>query len=352
MKPVRLLNGVLVTACFAAAACTSDRSIAADLQTELPRNGWVSWDVPAVDNAPAWCCFTDWRKDTPLPGRCELDGKSHGFGSRGRETTDTLRIYARLANGQVERLRALSPSCEAAAESPIRHLGNRNPDASAAWLRGIIKATAPTDKDASKQGRGTDRDAVAALALHRGDLALGMLADEARSGLTRERRKQAVFWLGEARGEPGVDVLKPIMAADTDAKIREHAGFAVSQSRSPRAPALLIQQGENDADTKVRSQAWFWLAQTKSLEADRAISDAVRLDPEKKVRHQAIFALSQLPAERAVKALTKVAENRDLAREDRKQAVFWLGQNKSPEAAEWLERVLLTSGESRAQGSR
>ena len=24
-----------------------------------PRDGWVSWEVPAVDGAPSWCCFSD-----------------------------------------------------------------------------------------------------------------------------------------------------------------------------------------------------------------------------------------------------------------------------------------------------
>ena len=70
----------------------------------------------------------------------------------------------------------------------------------------------------------------------------------------------------------------------------------------------------------------------------------MRKDPDKKVRHQAIFALSQLPPPRAVNALTAVAEDRSLDRNDRKQAVSWLGQNGSDAAMAYIDRVLTSSG--------
>jgi hypothetical protein len=32
-------------------------SLAADDDLQLPRNGWVSWQILAVADAPAWCCY-------------------------------------------------------------------------------------------------------------------------------------------------------------------------------------------------------------------------------------------------------------------------------------------------------
>ena len=26
-------------------------------EPKLPGDGWVSWEIPAMDGAPAWCCF-------------------------------------------------------------------------------------------------------------------------------------------------------------------------------------------------------------------------------------------------------------------------------------------------------
>jgi len=344
MKSVRLITGALCAASFIVIAVAPCVSIAAE-PLNLPRDGWASWDVPAVEDAAAWCCFTDWQQRKNGAGRCDLDGKNHGFGSNDNARTDTLRVYAKLVGGKVERLRALAPTCEVTSATPVQHLGTRNVGDSSRFLGNLLATTLPANEDLTTKARTPERElyrsALSAVAQHRGDTALSVLAAEARAQRPRELRRDAVFWIGQTRGEAGVDILKPIMAADADANIREHAGFSVAQSKSPRAAPLLIQQGENDPETKVRSQAWFWLAQTKAPNVERAISDAVRLDPERKVRHQAVFALSQLPEERAVKALTAIAENRNLPKEDRKQAVFWLGQSKSPDAVAWLEKTLL-----------
>ena len=48
-------------------------SPAQSAELKLPREGWVSWQVAAVENAPAWCCWSDWRR----PG-CLADGLSTG----------------------------------------------------------------------------------------------------------------------------------------------------------------------------------------------------------------------------------------------------------------------------------
>lgn len=329
-----LLGGLALMLFTAAAAANG---------LQFPKDGWVYWDVAAVDQAPAWCCFHDWE----LPKQCDLDRKPFNMGSRDGETTDTMRLYAQFTGGSLTALRAFAPSCMVKTASPLTKLGGVEPDVSARWLGQTLSALqaakasrAAAEKNAdTKKDLRLERDALAALAVHRGTTARNLLMAQAKTGETKVR-KEAIFWIGQVRGEESTDMLMPFLFEDADAKIREHAAFSLSQSKSPRAVSLLVRQGESDREAKVRSQAWFWLAQTQSKEAETAINRAIRKDPEKKVRHQAIFALSQLPAPRAVNALTAVAEDRSLDRDDRKQAVFWLGQNGSAEAMAYIDSIL------------
>jgi hypothetical protein len=331
MKTIRGLINVAAL-CGLQAAVASQAS-AGELM--LPRNGWASWQVPAVDNAPAWCCLSwDNHSDKVSPMACRLDrknGENFGFGSHNDETTDTVRVYARMADGKVDRLHAFAAACPVKAATPIQEIENVVPDDSAQWLIGLVRGKS-LDEDRAE-------DALAALAMHRGKIAGDAMAALARDP-RKETRKQAVFWLAQLRGSEGADITSSVMFNDKDPDVREHAAFALSETESPRATADLIRLGNTDKDDEVRAQAWFWLAQTGAAEAEAAIGAALRKDPDADVREEAIFALSQLPDERASRALIAAAEDRSLSREQRKQAVFWLAESESDVAQAYLEKVL------------
>ncbi|MEO8103965.1 MAG: hypothetical protein ABI790_15690 [Betaproteobacteria bacterium] len=311
---------------------------AASVGLALPRDGWISWQIQAVADAPDWCCWGDGRHRGDS-GRqaCPLDGKDYGYGRRGQETTDAVRLYARFADGKLERLRTLAASCPVTALSAIGHRDNITVDESVRWLVSLVAPGAAAD---SSRGRGLGGDAMAALAMHRGNTARDALAAIARKDVQAKNRRDALFWLTQVRGNEGAEIVAPIMFDDADAKVREHAAFAISQSAWPNAVAHLIRQGNSDREKRVRSQAWFWLAQTKSAETETAIRAALKNEPERQVREQGIFALSQLPNDRAARALIAVAEDKSLPREERKKAVFWLGQMTSDSAVTYLDRLL------------
>jgi hypothetical protein len=296
----------------------------------LPKDGWVSWQVDAVENAPAWCCWSGWEDRAEIKS-CQLDGERLGFGPRDHGTTDSVRVYARLAGGKVERLRALAAACPVEAKTPILKLDNVSTDDSARWLM-----------DLTRQDK-VDNEVLAALAMHRGDFALDALRTMARDDARMEYRKQAIFWLAMLRGTAGADIAIVTMFNDKDPAMRKHAAFATAQSKSARVAENLIRQGNTDTDGDVRAQAWFWLAHSGAVNAEQAIGAALRKDPDDHVREQAVFALSQLPDERATRALIAAAEDRSLTREQRKRAVFWLAQSKSDEAQAYLQRVLTGS---------
>jgi HEAT repeats len=328
--------------------CAAMLPYAASAGLSMRRDGWVSWQVPAIADAPNWCCFGDWRKGNPNSEKetCQLDGADHGYGTNSadstnsrNETTDSIRVYARFDGGKLAKLRAFAASCAVKANSVIMSLENVSVEASAKWLVNFVKANvASQGSNASSRTRSSD--VMAALALHQGNIARDALADFARNDPRVEHRKEAMFWLTQLRGEEGALIVAPLMFSDADAAAREHAAFAIAQTKSPLTVPNLIRQGNTDRDAQVRAQAWFWLSQTKASEAEGAIRASLQTEKESHVRDQAVFALSQLPADRASRALIALAEDKSLPRHDRKQAIFWLGQMKSDAAVLYLDKLL------------
>jgi HEAT repeat protein len=321
-------------------ALTSARAPAAELT--LPRDGWVSWQLPAVVDAPAWCCFGDGRRPTGGNTSCRLDESQHGYSSQDDERTDSIVVYAHFAGGRLHRIRALAESCPVEVNGGISHLTDISDEASAHWLANLL---AQKGADSEELNRRLRSDVTAALAIHRSEVAQKALVGIARNDTRFELRKEALFWLAHLRGRDGAQVVTSIMFDDANPKIREHAAFAVSQSKSPRIAAGqiandLIRLGNTDRNTKVRAQAWFWLGQTGFPETEGAINAALKNEQDSDVREQAVFALSQLPDERATQALISVAENATLSRDDRKQAIFWLAQEGSDSALKYLDRIV------------
>jgi len=305
--------------------CLGGRADSAELK--LPADGWASWRVPAVAGAPDWCCFGDHANKR---GVCDLDARHGSYGTDSDDApADHTLVYARFKAGQLQRVRAYGPTCKVQTRSAVTELGDVDVDTSARWLATQLATRATHDSDV-----------LAALATHAGSVAENELVRIAGHDGVRENRKDALFWLGQLRGESGARAIEPFLTGDADAQVREHAAFAISQSQSPRRGELLIRQGQQDRSAKVRSQAWFWLAQVGDAQAETAIRAALKSEVSREVRHQAVFALSQLPDERGVKALIALLEDRSLPLEDRKQALFWLGQSEDAAAQAYLAQVL------------
>jgi HEAT repeat protein len=89
-----------------------------------------------------------------------------------------------------------------------------------------------------------------------------------------------------------------------------------------------------------RRTAVFWLGQAAGAAAGQALdSIAGDEQGDRGVRKQAVFALSQRSADEGVPALIRIARsNRDP--ELRKTALFWLGQSDDPRALDLFEEIL------------
>jgi HEAT repeat protein len=249
-------------AVLAAALVACSGASVADLA--VPTEGWASWEVPAADGAPNWCCIR-WKRNLATHTACDLDAKNGSFGNSDRDdTADTMRVYARFAAGKLERLRTFGSACEVTTQTPVRDLGRVRAEESARWLSSQL----PRD------GKRFIDDALASLSAHRGSV------------------------------------------------------------------PTLTRLASTDANPRIRSQAWFWLAQVRAPETESAIAATLKNETDRHVREQAIFALSQLPGERGAKALAAIASDTSLPREDRKHAIFWMGQSDSPFATAYLDRLL------------
>ena len=252
------------------AACLASSATAASLEA-LGTDGWYTWRVEAADGAPAWCCFS-WDNGGVTSRVCNLDRHSGYGGCGAAELNGFVQVYAKLDGGQPVELRTLAPGCPVESGTAISDLGHVDANSSFNWLRELVRPD-------SRVGE----DALAAIAMHRGDA----------------------------------------------------------------PPRFLIDTAQDAAEGDLRETALFWLARTGARESETAIMRAIASDPEPEVREGAVFALSQLPEDRAVEALTAVLRDRELDRELREEALFWLAQSESDRALAVLEQLLVGKNASR-----
>lgn len=89
-----------------------------------------------------------------------------------------------------------------------------------------------------------------------------ILIETARNtGVDREVRKSAIFWLGQAAGDKATQGLKDL-TSDEDVEVKKSAVFALSQIKSEQSVNALIDIVKNSRDKEVRKSALFWLSQS------------------------------------------------------------------------------------------
>jgi hypothetical protein len=318
----------LALAVFAAA----DASAAIGLQAQVTQaDGWVAWQVPMIAGAGAPCCFT-WRRGAPAENGCDLDARDWSFGTDSKHPLhdSTLAVYAHVAKGRIDRLRAVASACPVESKDAIRRLDAVVPAQSVALL---------ADWLAGADAKHGDDAALAALAYHEDASATRALATRAEPKHDEDEREQALFWLGQARGADGADIVEHYATTDADPDLREKAVFALSQSHAGDPYARIVAISRSDRTAHVRSQALFWMAQMGDARAQADITAALAAETSDDAREQAVFALSQLKEGQAEDALIAVVRG-NYPRDAKKQALFWLGQSGSPRAIKALDEVL------------
>jgi HEAT repeat protein len=148
--------------------------------------------------------------------------------------------------------------------------------------------------------------------------------------------------------ERALPIIKSVLAR-RDAcseSLREKALFLASQLRTSETEDLLLDVVRNDPSTNVKKKAIFWLGQVDSDKSAQALEQLLKSSVSEQLRAEAIFALMQQNNPRGQVAVRAVAEDATASPELRERAVFWLGQRRSAENAQYLRGLFarLSSG--------
>jgi HEAT repeat protein len=152
-------------------------------------------------------------------------------------------------------------------------------------------------------------------------------------------REEAVFWLGQSR-IVDLDFFKSLFKKTNSVDLQKKITFTVSQQNSPEAAAWLLDMAKDKTlDVDTRKDAIFWLSQRRQIDIAelRGIYEAARNEPE--VQKQVIFVYSQRREAAAVDQLMEIAKS-DPKIENRKDALFWLGQKNDPRVKQFIRDLL------------
>ncbi len=122
-------------------------------------------------------------------------------------------------------------------------------------------------------------------------------------------------------------------------ELRRKAVFLVSQKRTPETADILLRIARNDPDEEVREQAVFWLSQVPDDRAVTMLQEILSTSNNEDIKNKALFALSQHQSPKASQFLRDYALREDASDELRGQAIFWLGQRRGTDNAEFLRSL-------------
>jgi HEAT repeat protein len=182
------------------------------------------------------------------------------------------------------------------------------------------------------------RKAVFLVSQKRTDQTSRILLDAVRSDPDQEVREQAVFWLSQVPGDETVAALDSILRGSNDPDIQEKAIFALSQHRSARAGATLRDfAARRDANSDLREKAIFWIGQNRSPDNAQFLKDLYAKVDNDDLKEKIIFSLSQMGGADNYRWLMDIALNAKEDIEIRKKALFWAGQGHNVDVADLVK---------------
>jgi tetratricopeptide (TPR) repeat protein len=181
-----------------------------------------------------------------------------------------------------------------------------------------------------------------ALASSRSGVAMSMLLGIVKGSPNAKARRDAIFWLGQSQGDNDsiVDTIVGLLPSLSDDD-SEAVAYTLSRMRSDKSiNALAAIARDKNKSEKARTNAIFWIGQTRAANRLGLLEDIYKNGMDNAaIRQQVMYALSRTGEPRAMAIMGNIAST-DPDIEVRRQAVYWLGQSKSPEANQALENLL------------
>jgi HEAT repeat protein len=172
--------------------------------------------------------------------------------------------------------------------------------------------------------------------------ALSMLMGIVKNSPSPRARRDAIFWLGQSRSDNDsiVDTLVGLLPGLTDDD-SDALTFALSRVPSEKAlNALMSIARDRNKSDRARTNAINWIGQSGTGNRIGSLEDIYKNSMDNaKIRQQVMFSLSRTGDPRAVTFISNIAST-DPDIEVRRQAVYWLSANRSPEANQALENLL------------
>jgi HEAT repeat protein len=271
LQQPRILNGRLDTQAAGSGLAATVQRLAAR-QTDP---AWIGYSVPAQTGGNRQnCCYGDtWVNGDVVisnghlatcglePGdrtvRTEQGQPLTNQGPIRLEGPDTMTVLVRIEEKAVQRVRIFSPDCELDAGGRAIHwLDGVNPADSVAFLSSVVSTN-----EKARSG------ALAALAMHRDDIAVPELLRLARQDATAKVRGDALFWLSQTAGRRVAGEITAAIENDPETDVKKRAVFALSQLPKDEGVPLLINVAKTNQNPVVRKQAMFWLGQSRDPRA-------------------------------------------------------------------------------------
>lgn len=241
-----------------------------------------------------------------------------GFALSRMEGMSNLRTARDVLRTQLERYENAAVSEDARALLARVHgeLANRGDSESARWVY----------ENTVESARG---EAVA-----RGD------RDRDRDARSDEAKVAALQALMNMDSERALPILRRVVQDHENApELRAQAMFILSQQEGDGVADLMLEAARNDPDAEVRNQAVFWLSQTSGERALPILESILDNPDDEQLHEQALFAVSQIDDPRGRAILRDFARSSSASPELRRNAIFWLGQDRSGESAAFLREL-------------
>lgn len=165
-----------------------------------------------------------------------------------------------------------------------------------------------------------------------------------------EIRAAAMNALLQMDAEGAVPIIKQVLAKKDECSValREKAVFLLSQKKTSETETILLDVLNNDPSGSVREQAVFWMGQVRTERAATALEEIVTSAKDIDLRVKAVHALHETNLPRSIAMLRRLAESEATPEQVREQAIFWLGQRRSAENAEFLKTLYGKMGSGRS----
>jgi len=292
---------------------------------------WLAFSIPAQDGTRSPCCWKGKWNGMGEAG-CSLESKHQSYGTRSDSPlAENIIIFSKIHKGEVQDLRVTGEFCPVEASgAKVTWIGSVDDAAGLAWLENLVVSS-------GKNSAGDS--ALFALALHRNPDA-GQLLYSLAKNPSSDLAEEAIFWLGNTRGEQGFKMLKKLLADLPRGDRRRAINFALAQNETAEAAELLFEISKSDTDPEQRGEAMFWLAEEYPQRAESWLLEVIKTEQDEDVLEQAVFAISQLPDGAGDQALLELAQNKQVSRAVRRQAIFWLAQSDNDSSVAALTELL------------